>query len=169
MIKDIIDEVYREAVSLEYPMTDDRWNAIKELGLYVQLETVYDLCPQGQEVSELYKNVIPLVPDKDMHLFLDELEPLNADMIVVRHVLEHSIMPFVLLKLLQKHTKKILLVYPEHTKEMIEYDNHYSVMSEDALFHLLNKSGWKAERLFAQIFNGNGYIETGYLITRKGK
>ena len=168
VITESLEEVYKEAISAKYPVTEERLEAITFLAGYIpEKGLIYDLCPQQHELVDLKPVIKPLIPDKDMHLFLEELKPLKADLIIVRHVFEHSIMPYIFLKLLAKHTEELIIVIPTHTKEMIEYFNHYSVMNEDSFFNLLKKTGWKGEKLFQQMFNRNGFEEVAYKVTRK--
>ena len=36
VLNDIINEIYLEAIQTEYPMSDERWNAVNELGKYIK-------------------------------------------------------------------------------------------------------------------------------------
>lgn len=167
IIEETIDKVYKEAIRCEYKKTPARLKAIENIVEYLKGDVIYDYCPEEKELINLDSRVKPLMPDKDMHYYLEDLEPLGADMIVVRHVLEHSIMPLVLLVLLAKHTKQLLVVVPECTKPMITYLNHYSVMNQEQLTHLANRAGWKTTHLLNQTFQGTGTREDVYLLTKK--
>lgn len=166
LINDIITEVYEEAISLRYVETEKRLDAMKNVLPFISEGIVFDLCPNTKEFTRLREDIIPMESHGDMHEYLEAGEDWVADMIIVRHVLEHSIMPYVLLKLLRRHTKKLLVIVPEDNKRMIEYPNHYSVMSKLGYENLFKKSGWKFFYKMTQVFNANGYKEHVYVLEK---
>jgi hypothetical protein len=166
-MKEIINQVYEEAIKCAYSKTPARSKAIEDLiPLVEKYDRVYDFCPEEMELVDAVEHVEALIPDKDMHMYLAQMEPLNADLIVVRHVAEHSVMPFVLLRALQGHTSRVLLIVPEDNDLMINYRNHYSVLSRKAWENLFNKSGWTHEYLGSKVFQGSGSKEWRYLLTK---
>ena len=71
----------------------------------------------------------------------------SFDMVVARHVLEHSPMPLLLLMEMRRiAVKYALVVLPEPTRLSIDYPNHYSVFRKRLWEKLFGLAGFKVVR-----------------------
>jgi hypothetical protein len=79
---------------------------------------------------------------EDMHF--TNLPDTSYDLVIARHVLEHSYMPLILLMEMRRVAiKYALVVVPTSDKKMIEWPNHYSVLPKENWEHLFKLSRWE--------------------------
>jgi len=78
----------------------------------------------------------------DMHF--TDLPDNSFDIVIVRHALEHSPIPLILLMEMARISKRwALVIVPTPTEPMIEYQNHYSVFDSKVWEQLFKIAGWK--------------------------
>ena len=79
---------------------------------------------------------------KDMHF--TQLKNDSYDIVVARHALEHSYMPLIMLMEMHRISKQYaLVVVPQPTQLMIEWKNHYSVLTDPMWRQLFKLAGWE--------------------------
>lgn len=161
-IKRIIQDVYKEAIAQDYSGCREEKQACLDW-LYAQRSgATLDLCGDGRTPN----GIIPSTGE--MHKFLEHT-PRMFDTILVRHVFEHSVMPYVLLRLLKRALRKdgkIILVVPENNEFIANFPNHYGVFDRTSLEALFKKAGF-THRWWGRAFFGSHHdkIEWRYELT----
>lgn len=167
MYKKYLEEVYDEAIKAVYPETEERTKCIEEIvPLIRQGLKVLDFCCGEGELKGFCPWIEEFKGGEEMHSWISKQLSDSYNQIIVRHVLEHSIMPFILLKEFKRVLKRrgeLIVIIPEHTKEMINYLNHYSVLTKLGWERLFTKAGFTHEYLGSAVFNRLGYVEHRYI------
>ncbi|MFA5013948.1 MAG: methyltransferase domain-containing protein [Actinomycetota bacterium] len=109
---------------------------------------------------------------EDMHF--TSLPDGSFEMAVVRHALEHSPMPLILLLEIRRiATKFVLIAVPSPTEFCIRHKNHYSVFHRINWEYLFKLSGWKVKdyrqiRFFCEDWEKDDWMmEYQYLLETK--
>ena len=93
----------------------------------------------GAELSK--HNIIK----EDMHF--TTLKDKSYDLGILRHALEHSVMPYIMLLELKRIVRKyVIIVNPIYCKRMFEWQNHFSVLPKRMLVNLFEKAGFDVLR-----------------------
>lgn len=79
---------------------------------------------------------------EDMHFTV--IPDQSYDMVIARHILEHSLMPLILLMEMRRIVRKYaVVVVPIPDERMIQHKNHYSVFPKENWDWLFKLSNWK--------------------------
>ena len=108
--------------------------------------------------------VIPYTLPNDMHYFNKK-----CDCVIIRHVLEHSPFPFLVLKKIHEHLSdegKLIIVIPMISDWIDNWQNHYTCLSKKGWEHLFKKAGFKVNKYSAGTWTEIGDIELRYLLKK---
>jgi 2-polyprenyl-3-methyl-5-hydroxy-6-metoxy-1,4-benzoquinol methylase len=196
-IDEILENIY-EASKTPYPPTPERRKAQEEfLSRAIGFNKILDFCFGDGYTLEILRKLNPNAEiwgcsgnpleftDKlnklriiysyatDMHKWLEYIGTPQFDMILARHVIEHSPMPFIILCLLNSKLLvggKLFLVVPQDNLEMMKYKNHYSVLSKNLWEYLFKLAGFEisffGEAQFQKSPNG---LEWQYILNKINK
>lgn len=174
------DEVFEEAKKEEYPMNDVKLACQLELLHHIhETDTsVLDFCNPDYSLIEAIQQKLPnaFVIAFNGHTEMHDWASSRPDLfrvIIVRHVLEHSISPYILLKqLMEMLTEggRILAIVPEDNERMCYLSNHYSCFSRNGWEGLFDKCGLEFTFLGTGVFGSDAdKTEWRYELKRKTK
>lgn len=127
-VKTILDVGCGQGESIEFG---------QQYGKYVEGVT---LPPDYDVIQQKKPSIAPFVHNADMHFmpFPDK----SFDAVFIRHALEHSYMPLILLKDLYRISKKyVFVVVPSHAVGVVG-DNHYSILTSPMWERLFELAGF---------------------------
>lgn len=124
---------------------------LKDLDFESALELGCGSAPTLDRLAELGKKTAGVslgaevcahdVVHEDMHF--NGLPAATADLVIARHILEHSAMPILLLMEMHRLSKRFALVVVPCDEEIwVEWHNHYSVLSQAMWRKLFRRAGF---------------------------
>jgi 2-polyprenyl-3-methyl-5-hydroxy-6-metoxy-1,4-benzoquinol methylase len=153
-ISKLTQDIYNE------PSSSQHTNASKELIEEFCKDLIFDsvvefgcgTAPILDEMKKMGKKTLGItlggevvdheVLREDMHF--TTVADSSFDMVVARHVLEHSYMPLILLMEMRRvATRHALVVVPVPDERMIEWRNHYSALPKENWEWLFKLSRWE--------------------------
>ncbi len=150
----LAEDVYHEPVTeqhtiaaqetVEEMLTDLEFETVVELGAGTgpTLDALAALGKQTWAVSIGAEACQHPVLHRDMHF--TGLPDASFDLVVARHVVEHSPMPLLLLMEMARIAQRYaLVVVPNDDEIWIEWINHYSVLSRPMWRKLFARAGWR--------------------------
>lgn len=106
--------------------------------------------------------VTPYTLPNDMHYY-DK----KSKYILIRHVLEHSPFPYLVLKRVYEHLDddgRLIVVVPAVSDWSDTWENHYTCLSKVGWEHLFKKAGFKIDKCSAGTWTKKGDIELRYCL-----
>ncbi len=105
----------------------------------------------------------------DMHF--TNMPPEQYDLVIARHVLEHSPMPLLLLMEIHRLSRRYaLVVVPCDDPVWVNWSNHYSVFSKLLWRRLINRAGWEVVKEQDAYFDNDAIsVEWRFLLEKGGQ
>ncbi|MBW2998220.1 class I SAM-dependent methyltransferase [Candidatus Woesearchaeota archaeon] len=146
------EELIKECAKQQDPhfhLTDEKKKAMSE---------ALEMLPQGIEIVDIghVSDYGPIFEERDMKVISynlpDDMHFFNmpCKYIIMRHVLEHSPFPLLVLKNLYaslEDSGMVLIILPKSSYWIDEYPYHYTVMSKKSWIHLFKSAGFEVEKV----------------------
>ena len=141
------------------------------------MRSILEWIPKNSEVVDIgYTNhfddvfeekkiiVTPYTLPNDMHYY-DK----KSKYIIIRHVLEHSPFPYLVLKRVHEHLEedgRLLLILPMISDWSCTWENHYTCLSKLGWEHLFKKVGFEIDKYSAGTWTKRGDMELRYSLKK---